>query len=144
MKLTDGLLGEHALFHALLERFEGVVHEAHEVDELRAVSSVLGGAVITHAELEEKLLLGSLEAAGQAVGPVGVMRAEHTEIDDLLHGVATATSLDSAREGCLALLDLLREHFRKEEQVLFPMSEAVLGEEKLLALGESWASERFV
>jgi hemerythrin-like domain-containing protein len=142
MKLTHGLLGEHALFYVLMERFEGLLDEAKDIGQLRGAADLLGAAVVSHAELEDQLLLSALEKTGQTAGPVTVMRSEHGEIEQLVRRIPAAGSLDAAREAGRALSAMLRDHFGKEEQVLFPMSEAALGEEKLEELGARWASSR--
>ncbi len=41
-------------------------------------------------------------------------------------------------------LSAARSHFQKEEQVLFPMAQRLLGDEALTRLGRAWAEARRV
>ena len=142
MKLTDGLLGEHALFYALIDRVEQLTGEAKELPELRAAASLLERAVVTHARLEEELLLAALEEKGHVGGPMAIMRAEHEEIHGMVTALPGLKTLDEVKEALASLLEMLRNHFRNEEAFLFPLSEGLLGEGALTELGARWAVER--
>lgn len=142
MKLTDGLLGEHALFYALIDRVEQLIGEANDVPELRAAASLLEKTVVTHARLEEELLLCALEQQGHTGGPLAIMRAEHEEIEDLVGALSKSTTLGEIKEVLSRLVELLRSHFRNEETFLFPASEGLLGESALSELGARWAVKR--
>lgn len=142
MKLTDGLMGEHALFYALIDRVEQLTGEAKELPELRGVASLLERAVISHARLEEELLLAALEEKGHAGGPMAIMRAEHAEIAEMVAALPGFKTLSEVKEALTSLLGVLRNHFRNEEAFLFPLSEGLLGESALTELGARWAVER--
>jgi iron-sulfur cluster repair protein YtfE (RIC family) len=142
MKITEGLLGEHALSQALFDRVEAIADDAQTLAELVLAASVLSSAVLSHAQLEDEVLFPALAEGGQVEGPLNVMRAEHKEIELLAAAVSSSVTLEEAREVVLRLLDVLREHFGKEEQVLFPMCERMLGEQKLTELGARWAKRR--
>lgn len=142
MKLTDGLLGEHALFYTLFDRTEALLDETSSLEQLTAAGTLLRAAVTSHALLEETLLLRTLTERGLSGGPVSIMRAEHEEIAELAREVPASTSHEEARVGLRRLLGVLREHFEREEKLLFPMSEQLLGETTLTELGERWARER--
>ncbi len=85
-----------------------------------------------HFELEERHLLDALPDADwrEAAGRV---RREHQAIRA---GVESVAGLDSAH----ALGDLLHDHVRFEERVLFPLLESRLSESELEALGARLAS----
>jgi hemerythrin-like domain-containing protein len=70
------------------------------------------------------------------------MRSEHREIETLANAVSRARSLGDARTAARQLLDLLRDHFQREEQVLFPLCEHALEPSQLEALGDRYKSER--
>jgi len=72
------------------------------------------------------------------------MRAEHEEIDRHLSELRSAEDEATARRSLLHALSLAREHFAKEEQVLFPLAENLLGDEELARLGAEWATRRGV
>lgn len=111
MKITDGLLGEHALFYSLFDSIETVVQQASTALEIQRAFDAVRDAVLTHAAIEDELLLGDL-----GNGPAVVMRAEHHEIDTLATSISRARTVEEARELAGRLIDLLRDHFHKESR----------------------------
>lgn len=144
MKLTDALLGEHGLFYVMFEHLEQAAQRATSTEQLAAAFGPIAAAILAHAQTEEEQLFPALEAVGLREGPLSVMRAEHAEIDRLVLGIPGSKTLDDAKDGVRSLLALLREHFGKEENVLFPMSEKLLAEAQLCEMGERWSGERGV
>jgi iron-sulfur cluster repair protein YtfE (RIC family) len=141
LKITDGLLGEHALFYPLFDRAAALVAESGTLTEVIQVLALLTPAILSHAEIEDELLFPELERAGIGEMPVRVMRSEHEDIDALIQRVRRARAHAEARETFLELLELLEDHFRKEETVLFPMSRK-LGDDTLERLGCEWERRR--
>jgi hemerythrin-like domain-containing protein len=141
MKIIDGLLGEHALFHSTFDGLEHVLSEATSAIEIQRAVETLAPGILSHAALEDELLLPAI-AAHIPNGPTQVMRAEHREIDALTAQIARAGSLEEARDCGARLLDLLRDHFHKEEAMLFPMAEHHLDDKKLQELGQRWKARR--
>lgn len=157
IQVTHAFLGEHAIFYALFDRLRTLVPKTDSVERIHDHASLLEAALLTHAELEERLLLHPLET--DLTGPVQVMRAEHAHIEAELRTILsdqhreigqaftklrTAVALPEARMQLLAVLDFARDHFAKEERILFPMSHAILGADRLRQLGAEWASQRRV
>lgn len=127
----------------------------HDHDELRAVMSALESgaatperlarfvtALTTHAHREDELLFVALERYLPADhGPLQVMRSEHEEIEG---GLARLGGADPAapavRADIARLCALARDHFRKEEEVLFAFAARLLDAPRLAALGVSLRS----
>ncbi len=87
-------------------------------------------ATLKHFEREEIILFPAFEAGtGMHQGPTTVMRAEHVDIRDTLHGMLAALGRKDA-DAYLGLsetlLMLLRQHNLKEEQILYPMADQTL------------------
>ncbi len=130
---------------------------------LREAAHMMTTDLIAHARLEDEVFFVAVESAmGGAFGPTTVMRSEHAEIhagadrfeatlrelQDVQHpaiveggaclqamvqgGAASAELLAISRP----LLDLIDDHFAKEEQVLFPMSRTLLDAASLRAIAE--------
>jgi len=144
MKITDLLLGEHGLFSPLLEQVETLADKAETRDEIALAVELVRPAIESHALIEDELLFPALESQGFAPTPILVMRAEHREIERLIYGIPNAPDVDAARQGLLNLLELLSNHFRKEEQVLFPLAESILSEQQQHELSERWRGRRGV
>jgi DUF438 domain-containing protein len=85
----------------------------------------------THFTSEEELLFPAFESAtGMTSGPTEVMRGEHRQMRDLLSQMhAALASRDSEEFGGSAqtLLILMQQHNMKEENILYPMCDNVLG-----------------
>ncbi|MDR7434508.1 MAG: hemerythrin domain-containing protein [Armatimonadota bacterium] len=144
MKITDALLGEHGVFYAQFTHLEQVLPHTETVGEVHAQAALLAAALATHARLEEDVLFPSLDPHLGPMGPLAVMRAEHNEIEGTLSRIPNVDDLVEARGLLVHALQVARQHFAKEEQVLFPMAGQILGEETLTQLGAQWAERRSV
>lgn len=91
-----------------------------------------------HHGKEEHCLFPCLERRGipREGGPIGVMLAEHEQGRQLVRRIREATDRYQAGGGeagevvelAWQYIELLRAHIAKENQILFPMGEAVLTE----------------
>jgi iron-sulfur cluster repair protein YtfE (RIC family) len=144
MKITDAFLGEHGVFYAQFDYLEAEAWRMERLAEVRACAAMLAAALIPHAEMENDLLFAALEGQGGDAGPTPVMRAEHREIEEALLRARDSRELDDARDLLRFAVEQARDHFAKEEQVLFPIAEQLLGAEALHRLGEEWARRRRV
>ncbi len=128
---------EHEVALAALERLEqaGEALRGSEASEphfatAREVHGLLCGAVRRHNEDEERALFPLL---GEDA-PLGPFLAEHEILWRLEADLAGALDRnDRTRIARLALeiVDVLRTHIRRENEVLFPMARALLGAEGL-------------
>jgi len=144
MKMTDALLGEHAVFYAIFDNLEKQIPGIESLDNLKSLAELLAAPLIGHAMLENEELFTALDPQLGGQGPLEVMRGEHGEIEGTLQDAANATDLKDLKQQLLRILQVARNHFGKEENVLFPMALSHLGEGKLTALGNTWAEKRKV
>lgn len=144
MKLTDALLGEHAVLYVLFDHARNVCAKSDDVGDIRGAVAPLELALLSHARIEETLLFPGLEPHLGEMGPLAVMRSEHQQIDDLLDAARQETEAGALKATVGRLLDVAQAHFGKEEQVLFQMARQVLDEAALTALGDQWAMQRNV
>ena len=144
MRLTEALCGEHAVFYAQLAHLNAVV-DGYDLAQVQAATAVLAAALAGHAAIEDEMLFARLEPTlGTGAGPLVVMRYEHDQVEGALAAVAAATTVEAARAAVHALAQVAPSHFGKEEQVLFPMAQGIVGDKGLLAAGEEWAARRDV
>jgi iron-sulfur cluster repair protein YtfE (RIC family) len=139
MKATEALLGEHGTFYLLFDHLEGAA-----AGDCRAGAALLAAALIPHAQFENERLFPALEARIGPEGPLAVMRAEHDEIEGTLRSLAALTDPAEAQRRLRHAIAVARDHFRKEEMVLFPLAERALGAAALERLGAEWAAARGV
>lgn len=143
MRITDALLGEHAVFYAQFAHLESEA-EGNTLASLKEKVALLTAALASHAGLEDELLFDSLDDADAETGVFAVMREQHRAIETGLLEIQRMTDPARARTLLDDVLQLTRDHFASEEQVAFPLAEASLGEAGLERAGAEWARRRGV
>ena len=132
--ITDCLVQDH-------HRLDGLANSAfaaRERGDFAAAAQLFEAfaeGLSRHIAFEEGLLFPAFEretGMGTEAGPTAVMREEHRQIGELLEEIARgmrepAASIDDSRR---TLAWVLEEHNRKEEQVLYPMTDQALGSER--------------
>ncbi|MCC8987886.1 MAG: hemerythrin domain-containing protein [Candidatus Contendobacter sp.] len=88
-------------------------------------------AMERHFQKEEDTLFPAFEqATGNAMGPTRVMRLEHRQMRDALAEMSNALAggdLEDYLGQAETLLILMQQHNIKEEQILYPMCDQILG-----------------
>lgn len=129
---------EHVEALAALERLEGAVQSlkrgenpSGHLGAAREVQSFLRTAVREHNENEERALFVCL---GEDA-PLAPFEQEHRELRVLERRLAAALDGRNPTQEvppvAAELIDLLRAHIAREDEVLFPMARALLGPEGL-------------
>jgi hemerythrin-like domain-containing protein len=111
------------------------VETAADGGDAQATARALIGfdaAVRRHLALEEEILFPALEDASgmHGVGPTQVMRMEHAQMRGLLDAMARAAAggdVDGVTDHGDTLMMLIGQHNLKEEGMLYPMAEDLLG-----------------
>jgi hemerythrin-like domain-containing protein len=102
-----------------------------------------------HIEMEENVLFPAFEAhTRNSMGPTQIMRMEHEQIRALIQDMAHAMTANnhSGYLGLSATFDkLMQQHYLNEENMLYPMSDQMLGDEcnSLIRSMEAIARSRF-
>ena len=102
-------------------------------DSARSLFERFQAAMAHHLAMEEDVLFPAFEArTGMSAGPTQVMRMEHEQMRGLLQDMASAVAACN-QDGYLGLSEtlnmLMQQHNLKEENMLYPMSDRVLGNE---------------
>jgi iron-sulfur cluster repair protein YtfE (RIC family) len=91
-----------------------------------------------HMNQEERILFPAIDrASGQSLGATAVMRSEHEHMRSIMHAMAGAIEArDAAKFFELAdgMRMLTHQHNLKEEGVLYPMAERLLGASAMAVL----------
>ncbi len=137
--LTEVLRLEHRTVLDHLNRIEAALAEGSN-ETLRAELTFLESGLVPHRRKEEEFLFPELDRRfGSECPPVRCMIEDHAEEKAHVRGLREAldaSDRDGIRRSVLALLNHLRNHIWKEENVLFPMAEEVLegpAQERVLA-----------
>ena len=144
MDIIDGLLGEHGVFYALFDWYEKSAARAETLADIQQIARPLAEALVSHAKLEDELLFPLLESDNFLRMPLLVMEREHKGIEQALQGVETCMRKSEALNQVLASIEAARQHFAKEERILFPRARQVLDEKQLAKLTRQWAEARGV
>ncbi len=142
MKITEALLAEHMVFHNMFDHLEAAAPQLKSLAEVKAVASVMESMLKAHSDTEDELFIGPLEHCFEQIGQRDAFLQEHQEMDGNLQLVQKATRIDHARELLMAAVAHSRQHFDKEERVVFPMAEQILKEKTLAELGQAWMQQR--
>jgi hemerythrin-like domain-containing protein len=142
MKITDVLRAEHAVFHNLFDHIEAVLPETKTLAEVKSLTTVAETLLAPHSQTEDDLFIEPLEHCFDQIGQNDLFHEEHKLIDAELAKVHQTNDLKSAKKMLLGAVALCREHFDKEERIVFPMAESILKNKTLAELGEAWLRRR--
>ncbi|MBI3920190.1 MAG: hemerythrin domain-containing protein [Armatimonadetes bacterium] len=145
MNIIDVLLIEHGTFYLQFEHLEQTAPAIEQLGELQSKVSMLAAVLPTHARLEDELLFTALEPhLGTMGGPLFVMRMEHDQLEGLLGQLPQLEDLDQAKDMLAEAITVARQHFGKEEQILFAIARQSLDADTLNRLGGEFAARRGV
>lgn len=103
-------------------------------------------AMLSHLAREEKVLFPTFETrTANSMGPTRVMRMQHEQMRRLMQDMArTVADADHCRYLCLSetLSVLMQQHNLKEEDLLFPMFDQLLDDERAELIGAMEAIPR--
>jgi hemerythrin-like domain-containing protein len=125
--------GDHKACDDLFASAEAAVADKNW-DSARGLFDRFQAAMAHHLAMEEEVLFPAFEArTGMTMGPTQVMRSEHEQMRDLIASMARAVA-ESGQDRYLGLSEtlnmLMQQHNLKEENVLYPMTDQVLGGER--------------
>lgn len=128
----------------MLDHVEQELAGLEVLTDVQRLTRALAAALISHARVEDEMLFPALETHLGPEGLLAVMREEHEGIDAAIKEIATAGTCEAAAERLRYALQVTREHFAKEERVLFHMATELMSEQDLEKLGSNWAAARGV
>jgi iron-sulfur cluster repair protein YtfE (RIC family) len=122
----------------MFDEVERVLPDFQSPAEVGRLARILEGLLRTHGKLETNLAFLPLDHALQHQGRLRVLYHDHREVDEWLRQVHQATTCEEAQRRLRAAIGAAREHFRREEQLVFPVLERTLAEGALAALGDAF------
>jgi hemerythrin-like domain-containing protein len=155
MTPTQVLMDEHQLILAVLDSLEEAADRLDSGDKidpeffLDAAEFVVDFADGCHHSKEENILFVAMTAMNmpQDSGPVAVMLSEHDEGRRYTDGFRSAAEQMKQGDAAAAAdvvrnvfdyVNLLREHINKENNVLFPMAEQIIGPDLMKKVSEDF------
>jgi hemerythrin-like domain-containing protein len=133
LTILDFLGSDHRSCDDLFASAEAAVAEKNW-DSARSLFGRFQAAMAHHLAMEEEVLFPAFEArTGMSMGPTQVMRMEHEQMRGLIEDMARAVA-EGNHNTYLGLSEtlnmLMQQHNLKEENMLYPMSDQVLGGER--------------
>ena len=138
MKITETLVTEHRIFLGVFEQIDRLLPGVRTVAEIRRLARLVEGLLERHGSDETELAYLALDHVLQDRGRLDRLHQEHQEIDAALREVQTAPNGSTARRLLATALLAARNHFRFEEQFVFPLLEKTLEPGTLAELGTDW------
>jgi len=135
-------MAEHLVFHNLFDHVEKTAPKLKTLAELKATAALLESVLQSHSRTEDDLFIGPLEHCFEQIGQRETFHQEHDDIDGMLVQVQKAKQAKKARQLLLSLIVSCRQHFDKEERIVFPMAEQILKSKTLTELGRTWMDQR--
>lgn len=142
MKITDALLAEHVVFHNLFDYVERVTPKLRTLAEVRALASLIGAMQEAHGKIEDELVMEPLAHCLDHLGQNESIHAEHEHIEAMLAQVCSCRDLRKAKKLLHGAVIVSRQHFDREERVIFPLAEKWLRAKTLQTLGTEWVMRR--
>ena len=142
MKITETLLAEHMVFHNLFDRVELMTPNFATLAEVRACAALMAAMLHDHSEVEDELLMHPLEHCLSQLGQTDNFHHEHETIEQALAAAQAARRLAPAKKELLRAVQFARQHFDKEERVIFPLADRQLNARTQATLSRRWEERR--
>jgi len=138
MRITDILTIEHAVFRAMFDEIEGALLKSATVVEVRVLARTMTALLHHHGESEQNLAYAALDHMLKEKGQLNRLYTEHREMDTRFEQTQAANDFSEASRLLHSAMVMSRDHFRYEEQTLFPLINDILQDESLEKLGDAW------
>ena len=136
--ITQALVMEHAVFCTVFDQVERVFPKLGSTQEVKLLATLAEGLLSGHAETEKNLAYSVVDHVLKEDGRLNRLHQDHHEIDEHFKRVHRASDLAEAKRLLKKALTATREHFRREEDIVFPFLERVLEPETLETMGDAW------
>jgi|SRR5208283_795389 len=138
--ITNFLTTEHAVFCELFDEIDSLLPDVQTVAEVRLLGRLVEGVLSRHADVEQNLAYAALDHALAEKGELNQLYQDHQEIDVCLQRATLAAEFVEAVRFLRAGLKASREHFRREEETVFPLFEKLFDPAALETLGAGASS----
>ena len=141
--ITRALIAEHRMFGVVFEQIEKLLPGLDRLEEVRRAARMVEGLLLSHAKIEEDLLMVAQDQVSGEKRRYDRCRKEHQEIDSRLTRVRSTRNIARARSLLGGAMAASRKHFQREERRIFPLIEKGLKLQTLTKLGTIWFLHRY-
>jgi iron-sulfur cluster repair protein YtfE (RIC family) len=135
-------MAEHQMFGVVFEQVEKLLPSLDQLEEVRRAARMVEGLLLSHAKVEEDLLMLAQDHVLGEQRRYDRCRKEHQEIDSRLTRVRSTRNIARARTLLREAMAASRRHFQHEERKVFPLIENGMKPETLTKLGTVWFLRR--
>ena len=136
--IIDSLALEHTVFSQLFQQIEALLPQLTTAQEAKLLGRLVEGILAGHGDREENLAYAALDQFLANHNELDCLYQEHEEIDGRLERLKIAHTLPEARQLLKEALHASRQHFKREELLIFPKLKTAFDEETLSELSEAW------
>jgi hemerythrin-like domain-containing protein len=136
MDIIEALIAEHRTIEGILSGLENEIPGITSVEAARNITNVLMPVLARHGNIEREIAYKAFDHALAEKGELYRFNQEHEDLDANAKKINAATTAGDARERLKIFIQEARDHFRYEEQNLFPRIRKVLPASALEKLGE--------
>jgi hypothetical protein len=133
--ITEALCLEHAVLRQVFDQIERVLAGSQSAHEVKSLAAVVEGLLSGHAENETNLAHSVLDHVLAERGALQHLHQDHHELDGRFARIHHTSDSTKALYLLKKALATTREHFRHEEQIVFPALVQNVQPETLLVLG---------
>lgn len=131
MKATDVIARDHRAAEALFEKFKAAAPE-----DQKSIEHELFAALNVHELMEDTYFYPALNEKIENDETLSALEVEQTKLKLEAMGTHALETIVGPNENRMErVMEKVLEHARKEEELIFPMAEEVLGAERLEELG---------
>jgi hemerythrin-like domain-containing protein len=128
------------VFCTVFEEIDRLLPEVRTLAEVHLLSRLVEGVLSKHADVEQNLAFAALDQALAEKGQLKQLNQDHKEINSSLRNAVLATDFTTAVRLLKTGLKASREHFKREEESVFPLFDQLLSPETLTALADQNSS----
>ena len=140
--ITRALSAEHLMFCGVFDEVEKALAGFNRLEDVRRAARLVEGLLLSHAQVEEELLILAEHHLPTGARRYAPCRKEHQEIDSQLTRVRSTSRVARARGLLQAAMAASRKHFKHEESKVFPLLEKGMEPAALAKLGTIWFLRR--
>jgi hypothetical protein len=141
--ITQALIAEQQMLGVVFGQIEKLLPNFDRLEEIRQAARMVEGLLLTHAGVEDNLLMLAQDHVPQGKHRYDLCRKEHQEIDSRLTRVRSSRRITQARSLLRAAMAASRKHFQHEERRIFPLIEKGMKLQTLTKLGTVWFLHRY-
>jgi hemerythrin-like domain-containing protein len=136
--ITQALILEHEILRQIFDQIESVLSRSQSARVVKSLALVVEGLLSKHGKIEINLVYSVLDHVLAERNASKDLYQHHEELDGHFARIHRTSGPAKASSLLKKALTATREHFRREEQIVFPTLEEILRPETLWTLGDQW------